>query len=470
MPESPSKNQWPCLAVSGFEELEDVKPIPFEQCNAGIIGDPTFVEETLSALEQKGLRLATLGLGEHTAADLPELVRMLCRPRTVLVRHETAKTLEASLNQLIPLLDENDVIVDCGDSNFKETTARGRRLAERGVGLMALGVGGFSQMECGAAVLMAGGRRESYDRTFPLWQRWAANTNGRSALGYFGSASAAHFLKMVHRAIDLTLMQLVREATEMARQLPDFGPSSATGAEAKLRAFRTEIFGQGCGEKEIAQRLEAVKNTPFARWCAQASRELGVPTPTIDVALGTQSYSAHGRQQELLATPFRKPIGRFANDTASVAAEIDAALHSAMIITYAEGMALLATASERYGFQFDLAEVARVWRGCCRMRAPLLDQIAVAIRGTPHLHNLLFDDDLAEEVMAGQEFLRHAVWRASEIGIDAFAMLASLDYLDSHREAWLPVNLIQPTQDIPASTLEADENASPWESSTAQFG
>jgi 6-phosphogluconate dehydrogenase len=179
------------------------------------------------------------------------------------------------------------------------------------------------------------------------------------------------------------------------------------------------------------------------RWTAFAASELGIPTPTIAASVGMRTLSELEKQNEFATTPFRQPMGRFGDDAHSVFAELQGALSAATIITYAQGMAVLIEGSNRYQFGIDLLEVIHLWKKCADHRSTLLDEIASAIQAIPNLRNLLDDDDLSEKVMDRQECLRHAVWRAGLLQTSVPALLASLDYLDTFRGAWLPINLIQ---------------------------
>jgi 6-phosphogluconate dehydrogenase len=142
-------------------------------------------------------------------------------------------------------------------------------------------------------------------------------------------------------------------------------------------------------------------------------------------------------------TASRQPVGRGGEDAESVLEELHGALYAAVILTYAEGMELLAAAAEQEGFVYDLGEMTRLWDGCSLIHSALLEDIAAALRATPNLPNLLCDEDVSEKLMAHQEFLRRAVWRAHELDMATPAMLAALESLDSRREAWWPVNLVQ---------------------------
>jgi 6-phosphogluconate dehydrogenase len=211
-----------------------------------------------------------------------------------------------------------------------------------------------------------------------------------------------------------------------------------------------EISGRDFGQADppaprrlLQEALQAAQNDPLDRWMAQSARELDALVPTLDSAVETPSAAAEERRQALQAAPFRHPVGRFGDDPQIVLDDLHGALRAAMIIAYAQGMALLAAASQHLGFRLPLHEIPRAWRGCARLRASLLDDIATALETTPDLPGLLSDDDLSQEVMARQENLRRAVWRAHKLDTNVPALLASLDYLDSNRAAWMPFNLMR---------------------------
>jgi 6-phosphogluconate dehydrogenase len=389
------------------------------------------------------------------ARTLSELTGLLRQPRTIFIFGETAEETDAIINELLPHLAGRDILIDAGDSYFKDTGRRARKLAERSIELMCLGIADGDEAGREEATMMAGGRPEACARTRPLLEALAGNVDGAPNIGFFGSAAAACFARMVHAGIECALMQLSCEAFELLqralglndKQLLEVSGASQTGLP---RGHPGDISGQffntatkGTSQNQIVEKLNALKNSAAARRVAQTARELGVATPTLDAALGTEYFSPRERQRSFILTPFRHPFGRFGNDAESVQEELRGALYAARIITYAEGFALLAEASGRLQFRFDRAEIARVWKGGSGARSNLLEDIAAALEATPSLQNLLCDEDLAEKVMAHQEYLRRAVWRAGELESVAPGLLASLDYLDSFKDAWLPVNLVQ---------------------------
>ncbi len=180
-----------------------------------------------------------------------------------------------------------------------------------------------------------------------------------------------------------------------------------------------------------------------SRWAAQTARELGCPAPTIEAAAGIRAISDLEMENALATTPSRQPLGHFGEDTKSVIGELTGAIEAAVLITYAEALAVLKAGSDQFGFGLNVAEVIRSWKNCHGQRAAMLEEMIFALEATPDLANLLHDDDFSEKVMGQQERLRHAVWRANLLRLPAPALSATLDYLDAYRGAWMPVNLIQ---------------------------
>jgi 6-phosphogluconate dehydrogenase len=389
------------------------------------------------------------------ASNVPHFLASLRRPRAVLIFSGEGVPADGVIEALLPGLENGDLLMDAGASYFKASARRERQLAQRGVEYAGLGLAGGLEGARHGAVVMAGGRREAREAARPFLEAMAAAINGERCVTYLPSAAAAHFAKMVHAGIERALLQLLSETFDLMQHallLTDEELHDASGAWhiGVLNGYLMEISGRvfdpaekGSQRLLLDEMLEAAKYDPTGRWITHSAWELEVPLPTIDAAVGTQTLAARQRQAELFATPFRRPAGRFGGGANGVLDLLHGALHAAMTITYAQGMALLAAASPVHGFHFDLGEISRAWRGCSHLRTTLLDDIADAFQSTPALPNLLCDDHLSENVMARQEFLRHAVWRAHELGAATPGLLASLDYLDSNRGAWLPVNLIQ---------------------------
>jgi 6-phosphogluconate dehydrogenase len=392
---------------------------------------------------------------------------MLRAPRTILLSNAQNTFTDATINELLPLLGDGDVLVDAGHSHFKDTLRRSQQLAHKSVSFMALGIAGGEAGARWGSAFTAGGSYESHLRTRHLWEAIAAEHDGLPCVSYVGCAAAAHFVNMVHDGIECGLAQLLSETFDLMKAtllLTDEELDDLSGAwhVGVLKGHLMEI--SGClinpahgkpGRLQLANRLEKAKMDDTARWIEQSARELEVQTPSIAASVGKEDSLAWERQRALVSSPVRQSRGRFGDDSESVLDELHKALWAGMIITYAEGLAVLEAARFKHGFQIYPSDIVRVWKGCATLSTTVLDDISKAMRATPSLRNVLGDEDLSEKVMAHQEFLRHAVWRANELNTVVPAMLAAVDYLDSQRDAWLPANLVQVRQDGPHEPDEA---------------
>jgi len=401
------------------------------------------------------LREQTKGPKVRLAANVTELMSSLPSPRAIVIFSGVDAPTKFVVDQLRPELGDGDLLMDAGDSYFKDTAMQSRRLEEQRVQFMALGVAGGERGARHGANIMAGGACQGRERTRPLLEAMAASVRGEPCVCYFEDAAAAHFTRMVHAGIEFALWQLLAETFGLlhaAALLPD---EELRGAPTlshidKLCGHLSEMSGrpfepdnEQATKSMLDEKLESARNDTLGKWVAQSAWELEVPIPTIEAAVGTQRIAVAERWQALASASFRQPMGRFGDDVESVLDELHAALHAGMMIAYAQGMALLSAGSKKFGFQFMLHDITRAWRGCTHLRTTLLDDITAAFQETPDLPGLLCDADLSEGVMACQESLRHAVWRAHKLDAVVPAMLASLDYLDADRSAWLPTNLIQ---------------------------
>ncbi len=201
------------------------------------------------------------------------------------------------------------------------------------------------------------------------------------------------------------------------------------------------------GKRLIDEILDVAKQKGTGMWTSQSAMELQVPIPTIDLAVAMRDLSVFAKEREQAGAMYQRTLQPFNGDRDTFLTQLRRALYAAMIITYAQGMALLAVASEKYEYHLDLEAVARIWRGGCIIRAALLEDICAAFRARRDLPNLLLDPNLSRKVMEHQEYLRQVVCQAAESGLPAPGLMVSLGYLDAYRSAWLPANLIQAQRD-----------------------
>ena len=292
----------------------------------------------------------------RAAANVSELMANLRQPRAILIFSGADAPMNSTLDQLLPELEHEDLVIDAGDSYFKDTASRSHRLEEQAIRFMGLGLSGGEKEARHGAIVMAGGAPEARERTRPWLETMAASVRGEPCVSYFETAAAAHFVKMVHTGVECALLQLLSESfllLQRALLLTDeeLHDTPGTWLTGILKGYLMEISGRVLEPPDLAsprllleEELKPAKSHALGKWVAQSARELEAPIPTIEAAVSTTPVVAAERRQALLASPSRHPAGRFGNDPESVLKELYSALQAAMMITYAQGMALLIAA------------------------------------------------------------------------------------------------------------------------------
>ena len=266
-------------------------------------------------------------------------------------------------------------------------------------------------------------------------------------------------MKMVHNGIEYGVMQLLAETYDLMKrglglnddQLRDvYGKWNNGELNGYLVEITSQIFSkpdEKTGKRLIDEILGVANQNGTGLWTSQSAMELQVPVPTIDLAVAMRDMTMFAKEREEAGALYPRPVRRLAGDCDTFVTQLGRALLAGMIIIYAQGMALLAVASEKYKYALDLEAVARIWRGGCIIRAALLEDICAAFRMRRDLPNLLLDPALSRKIMEHQEDLRQVVRQAAEFGVPAPGLMVSLGYFDAYRSAWLPANLIQAQRD-----------------------
>lgn len=362
-------------------------------------------------------------------SSVEQLAAALSRPRVLLFRSPSDNAGLAAFSSAVSCLEPEDLIIDASDLWFRDYFLRAREAAAYGIHALALGLAPNENSP--APLLMAGGRLDLYGRVSGLLEAGAPRLHGLSGLAHMGADPAGQFVRMAHGAVEHAVREIVREA----RALLDHGLFPPAGAFAPATSpGPLGEYLRAPGETAVPEDLEV------ARWAVNAGHELEIPAFTLQAAAGARSWE----NREILAEPFCQPLGPVRHDPASLMAEAQGAISVAMIIAYTEALAILATASDRFGLRLDIPAALRVWLAGAKWRAPLLESIQTAFQTTPGLPNLLFDEDFSERVMDSQELLRNAIWQADAWNIPTPTLAAALHYIDSFRDAWLPINLVQP--------------------------
>jgi 6-phosphogluconate dehydrogenase len=306
---------------------------------------------------------------------------------------------------------------------------------------------------------MPGGPKDAYDRVRPIFEAAAAKIDGEPCVRWLGPGSAGHFVKMVHNGIEYALMQLISETYDLMKRGAGMTDDElhevySTWNNGPLNGYLIEITArifsrkdQATGKRLIDEIVDVAKQKGTGMWTSQSAMELQSPTPTIDLAVAIRDLSVYEKERLEASRIFNRPVRPIATERKVLLSRLSNALYAATIATYAQGMALLAVASDKYEFDIDLESVSRIWRGGCIIRAALLNDICKAFHAQPGLPNLLLDPNLSRKIMEHQEDLRWVVCRAADAGTPAPGLMTSLGYIDAYCSAWLPANLIQAQRD-----------------------
>lgn len=393
------------------------------------------------------------------ASSLRELAGSLKRPRAVMLLVPAGPPVDAVIDGLVPCLGPSDLIIDGGNSHFVDTERRARSLAEKGLIFLGMGISGGESGARRGPSMMPGGPREGYERVRAILEKAAAQVRGEPCVAYMGKGAAGHYVKMVHNGIEYGLMQLIAETYDLMKRGLGLGNQELhdvysrwrkSELEAYLLDITADIFLQrddATGDPLIDLILDEAAQKGTGKWTSWEALDLHVPTPTIDAAVMMRDMSVLKTERAAARGIYHGPEKTWHEDRAHFLDLLRNALHAAMIITFAQGMALLRRASTVHDYELDLEAVARIWRGGCIIRAALLEDIREAFRSDPELPNLLLDPRLAREVRNRQAELRSVVRTAAARGLPVPGLMASLAYLDAYRSEWLPANLIQAQRD-----------------------
>ncbi|MGH2945669.1 MAG: NADP-dependent phosphogluconate dehydrogenase [Solirubrobacteraceae bacterium] len=400
--------------------------------------------------------------GAFSAAEtVQELVDALERPRRIIVMVKAGAPVDGVIDELAPLLDEGDIVIDAGNSHFGDSRRRARACAERGLRFIGTGVSGGEEGALLGPSIMPGGDREAYDAVAEVFTRIAAQVDGTPCCEYIGPDGAGHYVKMVHNGIEYADIQLIAEAYDLLRyggglEAPAIAQIFDEWNAGDLESFLIEITAKVLAKRDteiggplVDVIVDEAEQKGTGRWTSQDALELGVPLTAITEAVFARSLSALSDQRaaasRALAGP-RPEAGGGAQD--DLVDEIRKALYASKVVAYAQGFEQMTAASKTYGWDLDMASLATIWRGGCIIRARFLDRIRDAYLANPGTVNLLMVPYFRDAVAEGQEAWRRVVARAVELGVPVPAFSSSLAYYDGYRRERGPANLIQGLRDF----------------------
>jgi 6-phosphogluconate dehydrogenase len=447
------------------------------QCDIGLIGLAVMGENLALNMESKGFSVAvfnrTTEVTDRFAAGrgkdkkiqptrtMEEFVGALTRPRKVMIMVKAGAPVDAVIQQVGPLLEKGDVIIDGGNSLFTDTQRRGKELEQSGIHFVGCGVSGGEEGALKGPSLMPGGSRESWEIIAPIFRKIAAQVDGEPCCRYMGPDGAGHYVKMVHNGIEYGDIQLICEAYAilkdiLAMQASELADIFAEWNKGELDSYLIEITSQifrkidpETGKPLVDMILDKAGQKGTGIWTLQSAIRQSVVISTINAAVEARVISSRKEERVAASKILPQPRAReFRGDRTRLINAVRDALYASKIVSYAQGMELLRAASSEYKWNLNLSDIATIWRGGCIIRAKFLNRIVEAYQRDPGLHNLLLDRYFTKIIRKTQRNWRVAVSTAIKHGVAVPAFSASLAYFDSYRQARLPANLLQAQRDF----------------------
>lgn len=447
-----------------------------ELADVGLIGLAVMGENLALNMESRGFRVAVFNrttsrvddfiqgrargkrfIGTH---DLKEFVASLQKPRKIVMLVKAGAPVDQLIDQLLPLLEPGDILIDGGNSLFTDTIRRTKRVEESGMLFVGSGVSGGEEGALNGPSLMPGGSAAAWPHIKPIFQAIAARTpDGEPCCDWMGENGAGHFVKMVHNGIEYGDIQLIGETYDVMKRV--LGMSNAEMHQvfaewnsAELDSYLIEItrdilgFVDKNGEATVDKILDAAGQKGTGKWTVIEALDEGVPLTLIGEAVFARALSA-AKQERVNASKQLKPVvSEFKGDRKQLIDDLRQALYASKIISYAQGYQLMRAAAKTHQWNLNYGGIALVWRAGCIIRSAFLGDIKKAFERDPQLVNLLLDPFFRDAVSTRQAGWRRAIVAAVQGGIPVPCMSAALSYFDGYRAERLPANLLQAQRDF----------------------
>lgn len=392
--------------------------------------------------------------------DIEDFVQSIERPRRIIMLVKAGKPVDATIERLVPLLEEGDLIVDGGNEWYPNTERRAKAVAEKGIMYMGMGVSGGEDGARNGPSMMPGGPVEAWEMMKPILEKTAAQVPEGPCVVHIGAGGAGNYVKMVHNGIEYGDMQLIAEAYDVLKTLGGlsnddlhevFAEWNAGELESFLIEITTKIFAkkddQGKDGHLVDYILDKTGMKGTGRWTIQEAAEQSIAAPTMSAALDGRFISGLKDERVAAEKHFTGPSDLPEVDRAQLINDVRQALYASKICSYAQGMNLIRAAGKDNGWDLDLGSIARIWKGGCIIRAAFLGRIKEAYDRDANLPNLMTDAEFAKELNERQASWRRVVTLAVNSGIAVPGFAGSLAYFDQYRRARLPANLVQAQRD-----------------------
>ena len=446
-----------------------------EKADIGLIGLAVMGENLILNMESRGYSVAVYNrtldkvekflagrangkkiIGTH---NLPELVQSLKSPRKIMMMVKAGKAVDELIDQLVPLLDKGDILIDGGNSHFPDTIRRTKALEDKGLLYSGTGVSGGEEGALKGPSIMPGGSPAAWPHVKPIFQAIAAKVaDGTPCCDWVGDNGAGHFVKMVHNGIEYGDMQLICESYQIMKELLGMSADEMHGVfkqwnTGDLDSFLIEItrdilaFKDEDGTPMVDKILDTAGQKGTGKWTSVVAMDLGMPLTLISEAVFARCLSALKEDRVAASKILRGPTPKFTGDKKAFLADLERALYASKIISYAQGYEMMRAAAGEFKWNLSYGGIALLWRGGCIIRSTFLGKIKDAYDKNPQLSNLLLDPFFREKIDAAQEGWRRVIATAATNGIWIPAHATALTYYDGFRNGRLPANLLQAQRD-----------------------
>lgn len=445
-----------------------------EKTNIGLVGLAVMGENLVLNMESKGFSVTVYnrtvekvddfingrGKGKNIkgARTIEELVQSLERPRKIMLMVKAGAPVDAFIEQVIPYLEEGDILIDGGNSNYQDTIRRTEYVESKGLLYVGTGVSGGEEGALKGPSIMPGGSKDAWQHIKPIFQGIAAIAEGEACCEWMGENGAGHYVKMVHNGIEYGDMQLICEAYQIMSELLGMTPDEMHEVfkewnQGELDSYLIEIttdimaYKDEDGNPLIDKIMDTAGQKGTGKWTGISALSLGIPLTLIGEAVFARCLSAIKDERLKAAKVLTGPTKKFDGDKKAFIEDIRNALYASKIISYAQGFSLFREAAKEYNWHLQYGEIAKIWRGGCIIRSVFLNKITDAFNQNADLENLLLAPFFKEKIDAAQDSWRRVVAVAVANGIPIPAFATALSYYDGYRSERLPANLLQAQRD-----------------------
>ena len=398
----------------------------------------------------------TIVKGENT---LSEMVKQLKKPRKIMMLVPAGPIVDSVINDLLPLLEENDIVIDGGNSHYTDTLKRIDFLEEKKIHFVGMGISGGEHGARTGPSIMPGGDEEAWKQLKPILEAVSAKVNNEPCVAYMGKNAAGHYVKMVHNGIEYAIMQLISEVYDILKRVVGLNNDELHTVfkkwnEGEMNSFLLEITSEiFLKEDELTKNrlvdmiLDKAGSKGTGKWTSQDAMDIPVPVPTIDTAVSMRDLSVYKDERVIAASLYKPKLKIFRSDKEKIASQLHEGLYCATILCYAQGLAMLYKASSELKMDIPMKDVVRIWRGGCIIRSSLLEAFTNAFKKDKSLTNILLNKKIASAVKKKQLALRKSIQFGIANKIPVAGLASALSYFDAYCSEKLPTNLIQAQRD-----------------------